>query len=106
MIRNRSGWWMISSISAMSAPPHPEAAEQQPAAIDQRHPQFEPRAGKEISDQRQCCDCRPDHDKSAAQPQADDNVGQHEIGRPKSAELARGEVADADAPDGAKGNED
>src|SRR5262245_23284279 len=96
---------MTSSSSAMSVPPHPQSAEQQSASVDQRHPQFEPRAGIEIADQRQHDDGRPDGDPGTTQPQADHDVGQHEIGRPEYAELARGELADADAPDGAESNE-
>src|SRR4051794_11579226 len=81
MIRSRSGWWMISSSSAMSAPPHPEAAEHQPAAVDKGHPQLEPVADQEIADQRQRADAKTDHDKGVSEPEPGDDIEQHEIDR-------------------------
>src|ERR1700724_3896530 len=86
---------MMSSSSAMElAPAHPEAAQDQPAAIDGRHPQQKRSAGdEEIADQRQHGDAEADRNKGTTEPQAGDAVDQHEIDRPERAHLARPEMA-------------
>src|SRR5579862_9298585 len=69
MILSRSGWWMMSSSSAISNPAHPEAAQDQPAAVDGGHPQQKRAAGdEEIANQRQDGDTEPDGNKGAAEP--------------------------------------
>src|SRR5579871_103933 len=87
---------MMSSSSATAlVPPHPETAEHQPAAVDDRHPQQEGAAEHiEIADQGQHGDGKPDSDKGAAEPQARKHVEQHEIDRPEGAELARPEMTE------------
>src|SRR5437879_13781899 len=85
---------MMSSSPAISAPTHPPAAEHQPAAIDKGHPQVEPVADQEVSDQRQCADAKTDHDKGMSEPESGDDVEQHEINWPERAHLARREVAE------------
>src|SRR2546430_6111261 len=95
MIRNRNGWWMMSSISAIAlAPAHPQAAEHQPAAIDKGHPQVEPVADEEIADQCERADAKADRDERVAEPEPGDDVEQHEIDRPERAHLARREAAE------------
>src|SRR5436190_18985191 len=95
MIRRRSGWWMMSSSSAIAlVPAHPQAAEHQPAAIDERHPRVEPVAEPEIADQRQRADGKAEGDKGVPEPEPGDDVKQHEIDRPERAHLARGKVAE------------
>src|SRR3954447_6383651 len=85
---------MMSSSSAMPlAPAHPEAAQHEPATVDEGHPQLEPLAGKKITDQRQRSDGEADHDKGMAEPQPGNDVDQHEIDRPERALLARREMA-------------
>src|SRR6266567_1490134 len=97
---------MMSSSSATAlAPAHPEAAEKEPAAVAHGHPQIEPGADKEIADQRQHRDAEPDRDKSRTDPQSDDDVDHHEIGRPEHAELPRREVPQPDRPENSKGKE-
>src|SRR5437773_12303805 len=96
---------MMSSSPAISAPAHPPAAEHQPAAIDKGHPQVEPVADQEVSDQRQCADAKTDHDKGVAEPESGDDVEQHEINRPERAPLARREVAKHARAEEAKGEE-
>src|SRR4029453_13567597 len=97
---------MISSISAMAlAPAHPPASEHQPAAIDKGHPQVEPVADQEVSDQCQCADAKADHDKGLSKPESGDDVEQHEINRPERAHLARREVAEHARAEETKGEE-
>src|SRR4051812_23340149 len=94
MIRRRKGWWMIASSSAIgSAPAHPEPAEHKAAAIDESHPQLEPLAGQEVAGQGEGGDCDADYDKGIAEPQAGNDVDQHEIDRPERPLLARREMA-------------
>src|SRR5437879_6795613 len=69
MIFSRSGWWMMSSNSAIAlAPAHPEPAKDEPTAIDYCHPRLEPVADEEIPDQRQRGDADTDHDKGITDP--------------------------------------
>src|SRR3954464_14620887 len=96
---------MMSSSPVMSAPAHPQAAEHQPTAVDKRHPEFEPVAGPEIARQRQRADGETDHDKGMSEPEAGDDVGQHEIDRPERAHLARREVAEHAGAEETKGEE-
>src|ERR1700686_4248967 len=106
MIRSRSGWWMMSSSSAIAlAPAHPEAADDQPTPVDHGHPQIEPTADKEIAYQRQRRDAEPDRDKGAPDPQSDDGVDHHEIGRPEHTKLARRKMPEPDRPENPKGKE-
>src|SRR6202790_4233513 len=106
MIRSRSGWWMMSSSSAIAlAPAHPEAADDQPAAIDHRHPQIDPTPEKEIAYQRQRRDAEPDRDKGETDPQSDDGVDHHEIGRPEHTKLARRKMPELDRQENPKGKE-
>src|ERR1700761_5644560 len=86
---------MTSSSSAIAlVPAHPETAQNEAAAIDQRHPRLEPGAQPEIADQSQDGDAGADHDKSPAEPQSGDGVEQHEIAGPERAHLARREMAE------------
>src|SRR5437879_3458005 len=96
---------MMSSSPAISAPTHPPAAEHQPAAIDKGHPQVEPVADQEVSDQRQRADAETDHDKGMSEPESGDDVEQHEIDRPERAHLARREVAKHARAEETKGEE-
>src|SRR5665213_789301 len=97
MLFSRNGWWMMSSSSAIrSAPAHPEAAQNEPAAIDEGHPQRERFADEEIANQRQYGDAKADRDKRVAEPQASDRIKQHEIDRPERSLLAGREVAEND----------
>src|SRR6266850_5967286 len=83
---------MMSSSSAMSAPAHPEPAEDQPAAIDECHPQVEGVADEEITDQRQRRDAKTDRDERLPDPQSSDGVDQHKIDRPERSHLPRCEM--------------
>src|SRR6187549_3834946 len=96
---------MMSSSSAMSAPPHPEAAEQQAAAIDERHPQVERAANEEIADQRQRNDGKADRHERLSDPQSGDGVDQHEVNRPERSHLARREMTEPDAGENSKRDE-
>src|SRR3954447_19663122 len=89
---------MMSSSSAIAlAPAHPEAAQDQSAAVDKGHPQIEPVAGEEIADQRQHGDAEADRDKGISGPQSGDGIDQHEINRPERPELARRQMAEPTA---------
>src|SRR6476646_2179473 len=91
---------MTSSSSAMaSGPPHPEAAEDQSAAIDEGHPEIEAAAGVEIADRCQRRHGKADHDEGIAEPEPGDAVEQHEIDRPERAQLPRAEMAENAAED-------
>src|SRR5215207_1499257 len=85
---------MMSSSPVMSAPAHPQAAKHQPAAVDKGHPEIEPAASPEIAGQRQRADGETDRNKGVAEPEAGDDVEQHEIDRPERAHLARREIAE------------
>src|SRR5882724_70434 len=86
---------MISSSSAIAlAPAHPQTAEDQPAAIDESHPQIESVTDEEISDQRQRRDPKADRNEGRSDPQSGDAVGQHEIDRPERPQLPRREMAE------------
>src|SRR6266850_1301818 len=86
---------MMSSRSAIAlAPAHPEAAQHEPAAVDECHPQIERIADEEIADQRQRGDGQADHNESVADPQSGDGVDQHEIDRPERSELTRREMSE------------
>src|SRR5712664_387908 len=90
MIFSRSGWWMMSSSSAMAlAPAHPQPAEDEPAAVDECHPQVKRGADEEIADQRQHGDSATNRDKGVADPEACNRIEQHEINRPERSLLAR-----------------
>src|SRR5713226_1771896 len=84
----------MSSSSAMSAPAHPEPAEDQPAAVDHRHPRLEPVTDEEIADQRQHGDDEPDDDIGVSKPQSGHGVEQHEVDRPERSDLSRRETAE------------
>src|SRR5258705_13060665 len=106
MIRNLRGWWMMSSSSAMAlAPAHPQAAEHQPAAIDERHPEVEPVADPEIAHQRERADGKADRDKGMSNPEPSDDVEQHEIDRPERAHLTRRELAEHAGAEETEGEE-
>src|SRR5216684_5217484 len=95
MIFSRSGWWMMSSSSAIAlAPAHPETAEDEPAAVDECHPQVERVTDVEIADQGQRDDTKADHNEGIANPQPCDGVDQHEIDRPVRCHLPRREMAE------------
>src|SRR3979490_1407615 len=86
---------MMSSSSAIAlAPANPEAAEHQPAADDERHPQVEAVAGQEIADQGEHDDAEADRHECLAHPQSGDAVDQHEINRPERSHLPRREMAE------------
>src|SRR5882724_6887763 len=85
---------MMSSSPAMSAPAHPQAAEDEPAAVNDGHPRLEPVADEEVTDQGKRGDADADDDIGTAKPQADDGVEQHEVHRPERPDLARGETAE------------
>src|SRR5262249_8350603 len=87
---------MTSSSSAISlAPPHPEPAEDQPAAIRRSHPQQEGNAGdEEVADQRQGDDAKADGEESTPEPQAGETVEQHVIDRPERSRLPPAEMAE------------
>src|SRR5271168_77210 len=86
---------MMSSSSATgSAPSHPEAAEDESAAIDHGHPRLEPVADEEIADQGQRDDTETDRDKGRSDPQPDHAVDQHEIDRPERPHLTRRKMAE------------
>src|SRR6266436_8385577 len=87
------------------APTHPEAAENEPAAVEHGHPKIKPGADKEIADQRQRGDAQADRDKGRSDPQSDDGVDHHEIGRPEHAELAPRKMPKPDRPENSKGKE-
>src|ERR1700733_14915526 len=82
---------MMSSSSAIgSDPAHPEAREDQSAAIDGGHPQKKCGAfDEEITDQRQHDDTKTNDDEGAAEPEPGDTVKQHEVDRPERAHLTR-----------------
>src|SRR5207253_5707728 len=84
---------MSSSPAIASAPAHPQPAQNEPAAVDEGHPQLEPVAREEVADQGQRGDGEADHDKSVAEPQAGNDVDQHEIDRPERAQLPRRKMA-------------
>src|ERR1700675_2125975 len=89
---------MMSSSSAMAlAPAHPEAAQHQPAAIDEGHPQVERAADEEIADQRQRNDGKTDRYERLPDPQSENGIEQHEIDRPECSHLARREMTEPDA---------
>src|SRR5438445_2651836 len=89
---------MMSSSSAIAlAPAHPEPAEDEPAAIDERHPQVERAAEEEITDQRQHGDTEANGHECVAYPQSGDGIDHHEIDRPEGSHLARREMAEPDA---------
>src|SRR5216684_6171948 len=95
MIFSRSGWWMMSSSSAIAlAPAHPEPAEDEPAAIDESHPQGKRLADVEVADQRQHGDTGANRDKGVADPEARNRIEQHEINRPERSLLARRKMAE------------
>src|ERR1700722_5165039 len=87
---------MMSSSSAIGLDPaHPEAAEDQPAAIDGGHPQKKGGAfDEEITDQRQHDDAKTDDDEGAAEPEPGDTVEKHEVDRPERPHLTRSVMAE------------
>src|SRR6202048_4627469 len=86
---------MMSSSSAIAlAPAHPEAAEHQPAAVDEGHPEVEAVAGQEIAGQGEHDDAEADRHECLAHPQSGDAVDQHEINRPEGSHLPRREMAE------------
>src|SRR5260370_32318566 len=95
MIFSRSGWWMMSSSSAIAlAPAHPEAAEDHPPAIDESHPQGKRLADVEVANQRQHGDTDANRDKCVADPESRNRIEQHEINRPERSLLARRKMAE------------
>src|SRR5882724_6815702 len=88
---------MISSSSAMSAPAHPEPDKDEPATVDDGHPQIEPGAYEEITDQRQRRNGEAEADERGADPEAGDGVDHHGVERPERRELAWREVTERDA---------
>src|ERR1700722_9794885 len=84
---------MSSSSAIVSTPPHPEAADDEAAAIDEGHPQIE-LADQEIADQRQRDNAKADRHEYPTDPQSDDGVDQHEIDRPKGSQLPRPKMAE------------
>src|SRR5271169_1324737 len=98
---------MMSSSSAIAlVPAHPETTENEPAAVDHRHPHQETETGnEEIADQRQRGDAKADRDKSITEPQACDAVDQHEIDRPERTHLARPKMAEHRAAQQTEGEE-
>src|SRR5258708_3618968 len=95
MIFSRSGWWMMSSGSALPlAAAHPGPAEDEPAAIDESHPQRKCLAEVEVADQRQHGDTDANRDKGVADPEARNRIEQHEINRPERSLLARRKMAE------------
>src|SRR5258707_15875353 len=72
----------------------PEPAEDQPAAIDEGHPERERLAEVEIADQRQHRDADADRDEGIAAPQARDGIELHEIYRPERSLMPRRESAE------------
>src|ERR1044072_6593255 len=82
-----------SSPAIASAPAHPQPAQNEPAAVDDGHPQLEPVAREEVADQGQRGDTEADRDKGIAEPQAGNDVDQHEIDLPERAQLPRREMA-------------
>src|SRR5882757_8838161 len=86
---------MISSSSAIAlAPAHPEAAQNEAAAVDECHPEFEGVAQEKIADQGQQRDTETDRDERLPHPQSDDGVDHHEIDRPERSHLARREMSE------------
>jgi hypothetical protein len=63
---------MSSSSAIRSDPAHPQPAQNEPAAIDEGHPQRDRFADEEIADQRQRGNAKADRDKRVAEPQAGD----------------------------------
>src|ERR1700731_251876 len=76
------------------APTHPQPAEDQPAAVDHRHPQRERLADVVITDQRQHGDTGTNRDEGVTDPEACDRIEQHEINRPERSLLARRKMAE------------
>src|SRR5258708_12325891 len=58
-----------------------------------------------MADQRQRRDSEANRDEGGADPQSDDGVDHHEIGRPEHAELARRKMAKPDRPKKSEGKE-
>src|SRR5258708_31080584 len=102
MIRNRSGWWMISSSSAIASDPtHPEAAEHKPAAVRHRHPQQERRPGVIVADQGQGGRAGGDHDEGVTDPHAGNRIEHHAVEGPEHDYLARPEMTEQESAVGA-----
>jgi hypothetical protein len=93
---------MMSSSSAIG---QLRRAQKEPAAVDHRHPQIECVAAEEIADQRQGGDAEADRDEGGTDPQSDESIDHHEIGRPKHAELAWRKMPERDRPENAERKE-
>src|SRR5271163_815891 len=97
---------MISSgPSIASGPPHPEAAQDESAAGDDRHAQRKSRARPEVCSDNQGGEDKADRGEGLPEPESGDRIAEQEQCRPERHLLARAKIPDEVGPDPAEGVE-